>query len=343
MSDLELYTQLVNGEFKSARNDRYNGGGFGLSLTDLDSQDVVRVRTAYSGVKALYDLWLYMRDEPNYAVLQTRLQNMIAGEFMQAVQNIGLDTYAKAPELSPAIRKAIHDIRGGGLTALLGYAQLIPRLKEKQETYLRQVVYLARDHAKMMRNILPDLDRAYRDADESLKVHHVREFIDKWQEFVFEMKGRQVRVTAVSHFDGFMTNRCLETSAIDRILYNYINNAARFSVSDEVRLTVIPLPNHLTRWVIENDINAEQKEWLDSTFHNDLRELFRGGHTRGGQGIGLSSCSDLVAASFGLPTATAVDQQYLGATVQNMAYYAWFHWPSYVRQNPDEPECDCQD
>jgi signal transduction histidine kinase len=94
---------------------------------------------------------------------------------------------------------------------------------------------------------------------------------------------------------------------VDRILYNYINNAIRFSAKEYVRLTVIPIDNSLTRWVVAQELTDRQKAWLQETLGNDLSRLFQGGYTQGGQGIGLSSCSDLVAASFGVSPREAIE------------------------------------
>jgi len=93
----------------------------------------------------------------------------------------------------------------------------------------------------MMRNIILDIDVVIREADEAMKLHSIDEFVNKWNDFIFDMKQKQVPVVAHSDFTGFITNRCLETSAVDRILYNYINNGARFATTDTVQLTILPV------------------------------------------------------------------------------------------------------
>ena len=64
-----------------------------------------------------------------------------------------------------------------------------------------------------------------------------------------------------------------------------------------------------------------------------------GGITRGGHGIGLSSCTDFVAASFGTPPQNAIGEKYVGAKVVDDTYYTWFHWPIY-HANSDDFELD---
>lgn len=349
MTTPDIYTQLAPTTLKNYRRERYDGGGFHITLNRMTAEDASLVKTLYQSLRAIYDIWLYMRDAPNYPLLQEQIRRLGTPDFLALARSLGRDTRDRDEshnhEPDALTQKAFHDIRGGGLTALTGYTQLIDRISDDRlrQQYLQQAVYLARDHAKMMRNILPDIDPTIREADEGLKLHKINEFVDKWRGFNFDLQQKQVSVLAHSDFTGYVTNRCLETSAVDRILYNYINNAARFAASDTIRLTVIPIGDKLTRWVVENEISDDQQQWLTETLGGDLGKLFFGSFTRGGNGIGLSNCTDLVAASFGIDNQQAIEGHYLGAEVQAGTYYAWFHWPAYIPQSEDELECECGD
>ncbi len=338
-SNEQNYLSLAPLDIRSTRPDRYAGGGFDMTLDQLAAEDVALIRQVYGAVKRMYDLWLYMSGTPNYRLLREELALFAQKSFLREAQRIGTHTRTRSTQVA----KVVHDIRGGGLTSLTGYAQLIPRMQGiDDEQFIRQAVFLARDHAKMMRNAIPELDPIFREADEGMKLHHIDEFVAKWRGFVFQLSDRAVAVTADSAFEGFITNRCLETSAVDRILYNYINNAARFAASGEVQLTILPVNGGtVTRWVVENELYQDQYAWLKETLDLNLEPLFAGGYTRGGSGIGLSNCSDFVAASFGVEPDTAVSEKYLGAAVNGLTYYAWFHWPAYVPESADEPVCDC--
>lgn len=340
MNNQEIYRALASTDLKNNRPSRYDGGGFSVSLNDMVPEDVSLILRLYQSLKGIYDLWLYMGETPNYQLLRTNLKQFCTTEFIMAARGIGVATYT-LDNPPPELRKACHDIRGGALSSLAGYAKLIPRLPE-DDNLVRKAVFLARDHAKMMRNILPDLDTAIRAADESVKLHGIHEFIDKWHEITVEIGSKRIKVLAESDFECYITNRCLESSAVDRILYNYINNGIRFSAKEYVRLTVIPIDNSITRWVVENELADRQKTWLQETLGNDLSRLFQGGYTQGGQGIGLSSCSDLVAASFGVSPREAIEGEYLGAKVCDNTYYAWFHWPIYMSEDENEPICNCR-
>lgn len=54
-----------------------------------------------------------------------------------------------------------------------------------------------------------------------------------------------------------------------------------------------------------------QVAWLTNTVGTDLQPLFRGGLTRGGHGIGLASCTEIVAEAFGLDQGKAIESGYL--------------------------------
>lgn len=337
----DRYKALAPADLAIYRTFRYDGGGFDISLRDLAIEDVQLISRVYTKLKELYNLWLYMGDQPNYDLLRERLTTFGDTEFIRNISAIGEATYAAGRD-DEALHNAVHDIRGGALTSLTGYARLLPRLPNQQD-FIRQAVYLARDHAKMLRNILPDLDKDVRAADEGLKLHALKEFVDKWNDFTFELPQQSVTVQAQTYYDGFVTSRCLETSAVDRILYNYINNAARFTADHNVKLTVIPAGNEMVRWIIENKINDDQESWLGDNVGPDLTPLFEGGYTRGGHGIGLKNCANFVSTSFGISNDEALAGGYLGAKVVKQRYIAWFHWPIYVKQNADEPVCDCGD
>lgn len=345
MTSTAKLLRLAPTDLRSERNERYDGGGFSIELTQLASTDAALITRIYNVLEHVYRLWQKKQDTLAYEPLTEELSVFNDKEFLERVRSIGMATYREKTD-TPDLRKALHDMRGGGLTSLIGYAQFLPRLASRGQmrpSLVKNLAFLARDHAKMMRNIFPDLDRKKRQADEQEKLHHIDEFVNKWRDFVYRAAQQQVRVEATAAFDGYITNRCLETSAVDRILYNYINNAARFAADDKVQLTIFPVSDELTRWVVVNQVTENQQQWLAENVGDNLAELFEGGLTRGGHGVGLSGCADFVARSFGVETETALQKKYLGAELDAQTYYAWFHWPVYVPKSPDEPVCDCAD
>ena len=184
-----------------------------------------------------------------------------------------------------------------------------------------------------MRCLLTDLDPPARAADRATKAHAIGHFVDKWNGAHVQGPGGPVTISMRCGFQGAISARCLETASIDRVVYNLLNNAARFAEGGEVELAVQPMGNGLTRWVVGNRVSKDEEAFLSGM---DLKVLFAGGVTRGGNGVGLANCAEVVAQCFGLPgPADAARGGYLGAALQGNAFLVWFHWPAYT-PHPDQ-------
>ena len=325
--------ELAPTELLTRRSKRYDGGGFGIELARLAPDDRSTVREVYRRVRTIYDMWLYTGSgEPSDLFLEW-IPALATRELGESCRAIGRGT------LEPEVAKVIHDLRGGALMALLGYAEMLSM--DGQSDLLRTAIRLARDHAKLMRNALVDIDPPIRSADESVNVHPIRELLMKWDGLEYLQEGRRVLVEARTTYEGNITTRCLETSAVDRVLYNLINNAARFAIDDRIRIDALEVTPGVIRWVVQNRIAPDQWDWLDRSLGEDLGRLFQGGVTRGGHGIGLSNCADFVKAAFGLSDIdAAISGGYIGARRVGDSFWAWFHWPS-VRSEETSGGADC--
>ncbi|MDY3550957.1 ATP-binding protein [Gemmata sp. JC717] len=311
----------------SRRSERFDGTGYEVPLPRFAPADRAILGHLYQGVNGLPALWHPMRQTPNYPALESYIRRIGSGGLLAEAGRLGESTLA-AGAADPAIRKAVHDIRGGGLTVLLGTADLLD-LMPGNRGVVRKCVDAARDHAKIMRNLLPDIDPVVREADEATKAHGIDHFTSKWEGMATRGPNGPVQVSVRSSFTGTISARCLETSSIDRVVYNYVNNAVRFAAGGSVTLWVFPVTAGLTRWVVQNAIAPDQAAFLAERV-GDLKRLFAGGITRGGTGVGLANCAEIVADCFGLSSPTdAVARGYLGATTKGTDYYTWFHWPAY--------------
>jgi signal transduction histidine kinase len=177
----------------------------------------------------------------------------------------------------------------------------------------------------MMRNAIYDIDVITRAADERLRIHSIYDYIKKWNNFEYHHSNRIITIRVQCYYEGNVTTCCLEASALDRVLYNLINNALRFSAGDSIILSIFPVGDIL-RWVVENTIRPEDAEWLHKTLGENTSALFKGGVTHGGNGLGLSNCADIVAASFGVSSTEAIDEKYITAKIIDDTFYACFHW-----------------
>ena len=97
--------------------------------------------------------------------------------------------------------------------------------------------YLTRDHLKIMRNALEDVDTVARERDRTARDHGARLLFEKWSSALHRLPGdRSARVEVDSTYEGPVSRRCLEFSALDRVLYNLMNNAVRFTANGVVTL-----------------------------------------------------------------------------------------------------------
>lgn len=327
-------TNLVN-----RRSDRYDGSGYSVSLHEFAETDVSIIKTIYQQINQIYQRWLTIRNRTDISSIQQLIIDLNQSDFIDIAQKMGQETYKQRPD-DPAIRKIIHDIKGGCLNSLIGYAHLLSK-QPTNDLFIRKAVFLARDHGKMMRNALVDIDPDQRQLDEQAKIHSIQDYVEKLQDCIYGNQDKPIQILIQCIYEGHISNRCMETSAIDRILYNYINNAARFAADSTVSVFIFPINDQFIRWVIVNSIDREQANWLADQFNSDLSPLFQEGITKGGHGIGLSTCADFISSCFGIhPPQKAVKEGYLGATVYNQHFYGWFHWPPYIENSAKEKELE---
>lgn len=316
--------------FRNLRSQRYRGEDFDIALASLSGVDQAHVRVVYEFARTLHETWIGMRDDPDWDALRKVVADVLRAPFADSAKAMGHDTMATCHDEARrhALGKVLHDLRGGALTPLQLYARMAEW--DTDPLHLRSAAFLARDQAKIMRNILPDLDPEVRRADEAEKPHFMQTVVEKWDGFQFErgaLPPGHVRVAC--GYDGLLASCCLEASAVDRIVYNFVNNAMRFTTGDTIHLDIAPVGEHAVRWVVANPIAPDQVAWLQQHTKGDLANLYRGGLTRGGTGVGLTNCAEFVAAAFGLPDIDmALDGRYLGAAVEGGWYLAWAHWPS---------------
>lgn len=329
MNTIDLPSTLRN-----LRKQRYRGEDFDAPMSVLSPVDQAHIRALYDFAKGLHGSWVGMHQQPDWGSLRAQVISLLSPPLSVAAKSFGRDSLARhsAPGGDATLSKLVHDLRGGALMPLQLYAHMLE--EDADPMQLRSAVFLARDQAKIMRNILPDLDPDVRLADETEKPHHMETVVEKWSQFQFERTGQEPgRVSLHCTYRGLLASCCLEASAVDRIIYNYINNATRFTAGPVIHMTVAPIGEHVVRWMVANPVTPDQEAWLQERAQGDLSCLFRGGLTRGGQGLGLSNCADFVAAAFGLHDIDeALEGKYLGATVKDGCFTAWAHWPSLYTQ-----------
>jgi hypothetical protein len=330
MSIPERLYALAPTDLPNHRPDRFDGSGFGVDLATFAPPDQDRLRRIYATADGIG------RAAGQPATLRTRLLAVDTAALLADGAALGQDTPPEVVEV-PRVRQLLHDVRGGGLQVLLGTVELV-RFGAPDDLTAGGAA-AARDHAKIMRAGFPALDPDRYTADEAARVHSIDGFVTTWDGMTVRHGGGAATVAVECAYRGAITARCLETAAIDRVMYNYVNNAARFAADDRVRVWIFPAGDGLVRWVVHNTLSADDRAWLNRTTGGDPRALFAGGLTNGGSGVGLSGCAAVVGECFGLDPIDAVRRGHIGARSDDTGYYAWFHWPAHAGAAADA--CGC--
>lgn len=322
----ESYYALAPTELANHRVRRYQGDDLCLPITAFTAGDAQRLRQIYGFLEELLAVLTPAGDQPaTPAPFLALLKRQPPEDVVALAIQLGRESYAADP--SPRMAKTIHDLRGGGLTPLLGQLQLAHAFG-LEGAPLTTLYFLTRDHLKIMRNALLGLDDEQRERDLLPKLHGTDLIVEKWQGSTVQSQGRAVRLEVDCRQQTAISECCVEFGALDRILYNLLNNAARHAAGDAVRLVVLPVPEAAgdnLRFILLNDVSAKDRQYLGSI---DISTLFDERTSTTGSGYGLAIVKEFVSHAFGLQSdSDAVRGGYLGARLLPASFAVWFHWP----------------
>jgi hypothetical protein len=286
---------------------RYAGEALDVSVRALALCDLVTLHRVYHAVKGLYELWTYMDYQPVVEIVARRLALLDDPQLRSQVHQLGAAT-AKGDSLLTA---ALHDAREGALALLLGRRQEWDR-SGRGVSGSDLLISLARDHAKVLRNAFSDLDPALREADEHLKAHQIVPILSK----IDHLRSGGWIDAIGSDFNGFISCRCLETSALDRLLYRFLAMFRDVHGAPPPNLWVTERPNGWVRWVFEAPMRTA--------------EMVPGG----------DFVARVVGLTAGIRPERALEEGYFGARRTAGRDWLWFHWPSYDPP-PEVSRCGC--
>ena len=349
----EALLTLAPLQLPNHRHSRYGGDELCLSLADLAEADQRLLRHLYAVLsELLYSIAGGQDGVPHkWRQVEAWVQRHGLDTLIDQTRELGVASHQQsAGEL---LAKTVHDLRGGALSTLLGRLQLLDQLPH-DDAQLNRLFVLSRDHLKIMRNAITDLDAERREADRKPKAHAMQLMLDKWQNAVVGPKRQEPRVEMHidCRYEGALTECCLESAAIDRIFYNLTNNAARHAANGRLDMVIFPVPDAAggtLRFVLSNEVSDKDAASLrlltgsggpptpkpDPGQGAALVPLFTPRVSSTGSGLGLTVVADFVAKAFGLPDRRAALQgRYVGATLDGRTFRAWFHW---LAANDDLP------
>ncbi len=230
----------------------------------------------------------------------------------------------------PDCARLIHDLRGGAFQAFALRLQVFGAFPEVSGG-MQGIFFLLRDHLKIMRNCVGDLDPVRFTADARKKDHAAALLVEKWSIPEFNAASKPVEVVLDCRYEGAICESCLEFSTLDRIIYNLMNNAAQYTADEKVHFGIFPVPPEQPeniRFVVANAISAPHRALLAATFPESLTDLFQGGFSTGGHGLGTRICADFCAQAYGIDSFDeAKEAGHFGARLLDQFFVVWFHWP----------------
>ena len=329
---------------ENLRSDRYVGDGLCVPLDRLVERDRALLRSLYAQLSELLVGLVdeQLDDAAKWSALEAWLGAHPAASLIDEARELGLAS--READDGVLLAEAMHDARGGALGALLGRLQILEHLP-RDTSELNTIFVLVRDHLKILRSAFLQLDDARRKLDQERKSHAAKLTVDKWHRSVVgpNWRERPVRMVVEAHYDGALSECCLESAALDRIFYNLANNASRHAATDRVDFVFFPLPapSRCLRFVVSNEVSEDDAATLrffekraspaadaGAASALPLPTLFGAAESSTGSGFGLTVVADFVAHAFGLADgAEAVRKQYVGAVLHDETFRVWFHWP----------------
>ena len=337
------------------RKERYQGDNVCIAMAQLSARDQTLISSLHDALHELLAILVDTGtdDAGKWRGVERWAQGRQLDAMIDEVRELGATSHGQSP--GESLAKAMHDIRGGALSALLGRLQLLAYLPHDGD-HLKTLFVLVRDHLKIMRNALTGLDDRRREADRQPKSHDIRLILEKWQDTVVGPKWRErpIRMIVDCRHEGAMTECCMESAAVDRMFYNLANNACRHAAGDRLDMSIFPVPEspgECLRIVLSNEVGEADARYLQALLPTDgadsadresgqsLLALFAPEVSSTGSGFGLTVVADFVAGAFGLRDRDeALRERYVGAVLDGRTFRVWFHWP--MASNALPPKLD---
>ena len=315
-------------DLRNYREDRFRGDNSRSQLSEYAEEDRQFLLRIYQGLQGVFEELLHGHHDHEH--IRRVLTNRNPQRELIAADTRHLGAATLGMNQSRLLAQVIHDIRGGALQSLLIRWEMFAAFPDASPG-LSAVFFLLRDHLKIMRNCVADLD-AKRFADDSARKDHGTDLLlEKWTSANFYGSSIPALIEFDCTYEGTLCESCLEFSTLDRIIYNLLNNAARNASDHVVQFHILPMPKRETaenlRFIIANHVSGEHAAKLTAAVP-DLGQLFRSGFTTGGHGVGMSIVADFCTQAFGIYNdETARKDGYYGAQWIKDVFVAWFHWP----------------
>ncbi len=315
--------KLTAARLVNLRSTRYRSDEQAIELAQLSPTDRDGAVTLYGTLSHLSTLLLARSDPGGSEPLREFARTVDTTDLIRRMQQLGNGEYEER------VAQALHDIRGGTLSACLILLRRVTTTNAPDAGH--ELAYMTRDHLKIMRNVIADLDVPARRHDLQLAPHSLAKLTSGLSAYAGTVDGEVMRVKLDVDVDEasappVIAESCTELGAVDRVAYNLLGNAARFAAEPVVEVWLTVLPTDL-RIAVTNLVRREQQRAVRAALAEDRAALF-GGFTTGGTGRGLRIAAELVGRAYGVASSEALrDGGYFGAKLAGDTFVSWFHWP----------------
>ena len=315
----EQILSLAPAQLDNLRASRYRADEQAFAASELADDDLATVRALYAMLGEVEALTGDGRQGEDRAALLALTARHDVDGLLHRVRRIG------AASSSLRVAAAVHDLRGGALTTL--FVHLAPRRRGLARPDAWRALFLAaRDHRKVMRNVLIDLDAAARARDLAFLPHSLADLARALRAIAGVVRNEPIVIEVECATDAVIAESCVECAAIDRVAYNLMNNAIRHAARPEIFVSLRTL-DHDLRVTVANAVAPEQGALVAAALARDPAAL-HGSFTTTGSGQGLRIVSDLVSRAYGVTSTEAlIERGYVGAKLLDDAFVTWFHWP----------------
>lgn len=316
----DTVSQFAPSHFESYRGTRYRAEEQAIELRCLALEDRPVVVAIYALLRELEALVSSDADVDDPGPLSAFVARHDIHTLLHQIRRLGGQF-----QQDEHIAEALHDIRGGALSALFVQLSSVGRVPYRSQ--ISRALFLAtRDHMKMMRSVVKDLDVVARERDLAFRPHSLFELTRALRDFTARVGDERVVVNVECATEGVIAESCVECAAIDRVAYNLLNNAVRYADSPSISAWLVTLENDL-RVAIANSISSEQSAVVCEQLASNASSLF-GNFSSTGSGYGLRIVSELVGRAYGIANVeTLTKNGYVGAVVVEDKFLTWFHWP----------------
>lgn len=326
----EIY-KLVPDRLPRRMGERYPGGAVHGTLTDDFNPDEAETLLAiYKELGVLLKLTRPLDDgkEKNPEQLHEDLEQFIAqthllelGAVLESFESVAMQTH------DTRLATLFSEVVGGPFASLYGILFLVKRAGIEPE-YFRSLFYLARDHRKIMRSLITDLDTAAREEDETEKYHSIKLLLQKWKDAIYRAMHGELNVTFETSYQGHVAERCIEFAEVDRLFYLIANYALKTADPKDMSIQAEPSRSEedlvwMFRWTPEPSERAR----LDN-LKEQKRSIFEQVTGSQRKDYGLQAVSECVAHAYGLDNPyQAISGGYVGYAFSQEELRIWFHWP----------------